>query len=335
MRGQGLDAADSGQPSRMDHALPHVPFLVSELDELGLSRATLRRLLREGAVRRVLHGVYVRADLPDTQELRAACAARALPPHCIVSDRSAAWLHGVDCFDLADLAHPPVLEVVSLRGHERTRRAGVLGGERDLLGIDVCEVAGVRVTTPLRTACDLACLRGRHRALAVLDALRRRYELEIADFTRMLPRYAGRRGVKQLRELIPLSDPRSESSGESWTRMTIHDEGLEAPEPQVEVYLDDFGQVRLDLAYRHRKVCVEYDGEEHHTEAWDREHDERRRASLRRAGWIVIVVRKDGFSGAPRDAWLRELRGALAERATYQGKRRYSRGEAPPFTRFR
>jgi len=316
--------------------LPCIPFRISEIAELGLTRATLRRLIREGVVRRVLHGVYVRTDLPDTQDLRAACAALALPAHCVVSDRSAAWLHGIDCFDLSDLQHPPVLEVISLRGHERTRRTGILGGERELLGIDICEVAGVRVTTPLRTACDLACLRGRNRALAVLDAFRRRFDLQIADFLQILPRYAGRRGVKQLRELIPLSDPRSESSGESWTRMTIHDEGLLAPEPQVEVYLEELDQdVRLDLAYRHHKICVEYDGQEHHTEELDREHDERRRGALRRAGWVVIVVCKDGFSGPERDAWLRRLRDALADRAPYQGKRRYSRGEFTKFTRTR
>jgi hypothetical protein len=309
--------------------LPPTPFLLSELADVGLTRATLRAKLKEGVVRRVLHGVYVRADVPDTQNLRAACAAKVLPPHCVVTDRSAAWLHGIDCFDLVDLDDPPILEVVSVRGNERTRRSGILGGERALLDVDVCEIAGVRVTTPLRTACDLACQRGRHRALAVLDAFRRRFDLRIPDFLQILPRYARRRGVTQLRELVPLSDPRAESTGESWTRMTIHDEGLPAPEPQVEVYLEELAMtVRLDLAYRQRKTCVEYDGEDYHTDPADRAYDDRRRAALRRAGWIVIVVRKDGFSGTAREAWLRMLRNALAERAPYQGKRRYARGES-------
>jgi very-short-patch-repair endonuclease len=72
--------------------------------------------------------------------------------------------------------------------------------------------------------------------------------------------------------------------------------------------------VRLDLAYRRARVAVEYDGEEFHTSPEDSEHDEERRAALRRAGWIVIVVDRAGLTAAGRQAWLRELREALRER---------------------
>lgn len=316
--------------------LPETPFLTSEIKDLGISPKQLRALVKACVVRRVLYGVYARSDLPDTQELRAACAAKVLPSHCVVSDRSAAWLHRVECFELAELSPPPVLEVVSWRGNDRTRRGGVLGGKRELVASDICFVNGVPVTTPLRTACDLACQRGRLRALAVLDAFRRRFGLTIADFLAILPRYARRRGVIQLRELIPLSNPLAESFGESWTRGTIIDEKLPVPESQVWVYLEELGEwVRLDLAYPHLKICVEYDGEEFHTEPEDKERDERRRDALRRAGWIVIVVRKDGFKGPAREAWLGELRRALAERTPVPGKRVYSRGDSSAYPRRR
>lgn len=43
----------------------------------------------------MLRNVYVRADVPDTIELRAA-AASLVHPFGIISDRFAAWIHGVD-----------------------------------------------------------------------------------------------------------------------------------------------------------------------------------------------------------------------------------------------
>jgi hypothetical protein len=145
---------------------------------------------------------------------------------------------------------------------------------------------------------------------------------------RVLPRLAKRRGVIQLRELVPLTSPLPESMPESWTRMTIIDEQLPVPAPQVWVFVPGYGYVRLDLAYEELKIAVEYDGEEFHTSDEDKDADDARRAALRDAGWIVIVVRKDGFSGTGRDAWIRKLRQALAERLpSPTAKRIYSRGE--------
>jgi hypothetical protein len=308
--------------------IPDRPFLKSEIAALGITPAGLRKLLDDNVVRRVLHGVFVRTDLDDTQELRLACARLVLPEHAVVCDRSASWLHGIDCFDYAEQAIGPRLEIVCINGHEPLRRPELFGGKRTLAPDDICEIGGVLVTTPLRTACDVASLRGRRLALGVLDAFRREFGLDVDDFMRILPRLAKRRGVIQLRELVPLTSPLPESMPESWTRMTIIDEQLPVPAPQVWVLVPGYGYVRLDLAYEELKIAVEYDGEEFHTSDEDKDADDARRAALRVAGWIVIVVRKDGFSGTGRDAWIRKLRQALAERLpSPPAKRVYSRGE--------
>lgn len=307
--------------------LPETPFTGGDLEQLGLTYEGLRSLVRRNVVRQLLHGVYCRHDVPDTIELRAHAAARVLPAHVVVCDRTAAWLHGIDHFEAGAAASVPPLDVVSVGGHERTRRPGVIGGKRALLDEDLCTLAdGVVATTPLRTACDLACLHGRTSALAVLDAFRRHHGLTVADFEQVLPRHARRRGVTQLRELVPLSTPLAESPAESWVRCLVHDDGLPPLTPQVEVWLDDIGLVRLDLAYRQWRIAVEYDGEEHHSSDLDRARDERRRAALRREGWIVIVVRRADLSVAGRATWLAELRAAVrdAQRPT---RRRYARAE--------
>ncbi|MFC5728664.1 MULTISPECIES: hypothetical protein [Nocardioides] len=308
------------------------PFTTAMAVAAGLSRGRLRYLRETGVVRHVLHDVYVAASAPDSLWLRARAAALVLPAHAVVSDRCAAWLHGIDVLDLAEQDLIPQLEVVSVAGKERSRRTGIYGGQRDLPGCDVMVVEGVNVTTPIRTACDIACLRGRYRAIATIDAFRRSFGLTEQDFLRMLPRFAKRRGVKQLRELIPLSSDDADSQPESWIRLMIHDEGLPMPAAQVWVEVPGWGRARIENAYEHLRTAVEYDGEEHHTLTADRDHDRDRRAALRDAlGWHIIVVRKDGLAAQPRDMWLRELRAKIAERTpATPPKRIYSRGPDDP-----
>ncbi len=274
----------------------------------------------------MLRGVYVPAHFPDSVEVRAAAAAKVLPKHAVICDRTAAWLHGVNALDPHERDSIPDLEAVSRDGRT-TGRAGVYGCKRSLAPDDLMLIGGITVTTPLRTALDLASLRGEAKALSVLDAFSRTHGLDQADFMRQLPRYRGRRGVVQLRKLIPWTTPLSESPGESWCRWAILTDGLPAPVPQFEIYDADRLLCRLDLAYPQLKIAVEYDGVEFHGPDQE-DHDRTRRAWLRSQGWHVIVVRKEDLSGPRRDAWLMELRREIHER-TWRGKRQYPRAPRP------
>lgn len=297
----------------MDDLFPHDPFTSDQARCLGITKARLDAALLEGELVRPLRGVYLRAGTELTVAVRARAARPVLSPTSVLVDRTAAWLWDVDCFRYAELDGPPVLESCVLRGHQATERDEVDGVTRDLLPEDWVEVDGVRVTTPLRTAADLGCRLWAPHALGAMDALMRTHGFTQQDLQRLLRRYRRRRGVVQLRRLVALVDPRAESQPESWTRWFIVEDGLPCPEPQVWVLVE--GQrVRLDLPYPGARVVVEYDGEEFHTSPEDREHDEKRRTALRRAGWIVIVVDRAGLTAAGRQAWLRELREALRER---------------------
>ena len=309
--------------------LPEHPFHVAQL-ELGLTRC-------EPRVSSSARGPCADCSAAPTAAPTSPTAwtfAPAPQPWCcrpgvVVCDRSAAWLWGVDCFGYAEHELLPRLEVVSTDGQDRSRRGELLGGKRDLRDDEICEVHGVRVTTPLRTACDLACLRGRKEAQAFLDAFRREHGLTCADYARMLSRFAGRRGVKQARELAPSAVDDAESQAESWTRRMVIDAGFPAPETQVWVLVPGFGRVRLDLAYewppRSRSSTT---GEEHHTDAGRpgarRDAGEPRSA---RPGGSSSSSARPTSTGARPTRWLGELRAAMAERVpAYQ--RRYSRGES-------
>jgi very-short-patch-repair endonuclease len=121
-------------------------------------------------------------------------------------------------------------------------------------------VNGIPCTPPARCTLDLARRFPRMRALPLLDAALRA-GVSGEDLVAEAGRHRGLRGVRQVRELIRLADPRAECVQESQLRLVLVDSGLPVPEPQV--WVDD--RYRIDLAYRHRRVGIEYDGRSH----WD------------------------------------------------------------------
>lgn len=299
---------------------PYEPFTTAQAGSWGISRKQLVAAESSGLLRRVLRGVYVRADLPDSVALRASCAALVVASGSVLRDRTAAWIHGVDVLTHAEHELLPPVETCVARFREPTRRCGVDGGTRDLAPEDVMMVHGVLVTTPLRTALDLGCHLRRRDAIAALDQFMRVHGLTQQEMRRAAVRYFRRRGVIQLRQLISLADARAESPRESWTRLEIVDAGLPAPVLQHWVEVDGVPVFRLDHAYSKHRVAVEYDGEDFHDRTPEqRLHDRERRAWLEGQGWTVIVVRKGDFANGASDRWLGELRAAL--RSSYSNRR--------------
>lgn len=303
----GRDGCRMSEPQ-----FPQRPFWAAEAKRLGISAKQIERAVAAGKLRRVFRGVYVPTHLEDTIALRAVAIALVIADHNVVVDRTAAWLHGVDCVTWAEHAVLPPVETCALRGRRRTDLTGADGRERDLAAQDIQTIDGVRVTTPLRTALDLGCNLRRREAYAAMNALARRHHLTAAMLAIELPRFRGRRGVVQLRELIPLVDPRLESERESWTLLEIHDAGLPLPTPQHWIVIDGVPTYRLDLAYPELRVCVEYDGFDAHARTPEQvAHDEARREWLRCNDWTVIVVRNGDFTGERVERWIRELAEAL------------------------
>lgn len=312
--GCGLGLRRTWHISPMTDRIPDHPFLGRDAGRYGLTPKTLRLRLAQGALWRPFTGVYASVALADSTELRADAARLIMSPHNVLCDRTAAWVHGIDTLRYSELDFVPPLETYVLRGHDPTDRRDCHGGSRDLLPEDWVIIRGVRVTTPLRTALDLACKLRRREALAALDAFAREFGFGSVELNRLLRRYRRRRGVVQARELVQLVDARAESRGESWVRLEIRDHGLSAPDLQVWVLVDGAPTYRLDLAYPHAKVAVEYDGEQFHTSHEQRARDERRRAWLRAHGWYVIVVTKESFTGDALTSWISELRFVLKAR---------------------
>lgn len=78
-------------------------------------------------------------------------------------------------------------------------------------------------------------------------------------------RHRGLRGVGQLRAIVPLADPRSESPAEAITRLRWLDADImPRPEPQIEVERPFHWPYRIDLGVEELLFGLEYDGEEWH-----------------------------------------------------------------------
>lgn len=292
--------------------LPPTPFTIDQALAAGFSRRQLYILVHNGRLRSVVTGVYADAATPDSPELLLAAVALVVTPHHVVTDRTAALVHGVDAFAYAGLDTVPDVEMCAFRGAAPTRRQRTFGGSRTLDPDDVMTVGDLRVTTPLRTALDLGCRLRMRDAMAAINALARAHDLTAHELAGELPRYRGRRGVVQLRELVPLVEPRIESPRESWVWLELIRFGLPAPVPQYWIEVDGVPAYRLDFAYPHARVAVEYDGREAHGTVAQREHDERRRAVLRTLGWTDIVVRSGDFTGRRLDDWLRRVRTGIS-----------------------
>lgn len=283
------------------------PFTSAEARALGASRHTLHLLVERGLVREVVRGVYVAAQVPDSIECRLSALRLVLPGGAVVTDRAAAWLHGVDALPRSAVHVAPDLQVFS-RSASRVRRPGVHSGIRTLAPDDVLSLDGVQVTTPVRTALDLGRLLPRYDAIAALDAFRA-WGVEIGEMEARLDRFRGFRGIVQLRDLVPKSDPRAESAPESALRLHWLDAALPAPHPQFWMY-DEQGTAvfRVDLALPEVRYAAEFQGERFHLSDDQRAHDDRRTTWLRTRGWHVHEFWKEDVyaPGADPQRMLRE-----------------------------
>jgi len=221
------------------------PFTPAMAARAGMGRSCLERLLREGRIVRVLRGVYLDAGIVPDRSLRARALALVLGGRHLVVDRTAAWVHGGDRID------PSTWTAVPLDLHGRRRHPG---REVPLGPDDVVRLGPVRVTSPLRTALDVARRLAPDRALASLDGMIRSGALEQRCLLAASARLVGLPGAQQGRELIAIADPRAADGAESVLRLCWLRARLPTPVPAMVV-----NGARLALALPVQRFAVSLD----------------------------------------------------------------------------
>jgi hypothetical protein len=164
-----------------------------------------------------------------------------------------------------------------------------------LTDIDVCEIEGQRVTTLARTVLDLLRTLPMERSVPIGDAALRS-GLTLEELAEVAGRCIGWRGMLQARRAINFLDARSESPGESYSRVVLDRIGVPAPVPQYEVWDQGVLIGRADFCWEEFRTLGEFDGKEKYgrllrpgqTAADAVFAEKRREDALRDLGWQIV-----------------------------------------------
>jgi hypothetical protein len=234
-------------------------LLTSALREQGFSYDEVARRSRRGDLQRVRRGAYTTptdAELTREEQHRRLLDATvpSLVDGSVVSHGSAAVLHGLPVWSDATAR----VHITRPNDGKRRRILHVCGAP--LAASEITLIDGIAVTSLARTVLDLARTRPMSQAVAAADrALRDGLPPQLlAEGMVRMERWPG---VRAARRVVAFADPRSESVGESVSRVRIHLDGLPRPELQYEI-LGPFGQViaRVDFYWKEQRTVGEFDG---------------------------------------------------------------------------
>jgi hypothetical protein len=249
--------------------------------------------------------IYVARDAELTAVLRAKALWLRSRRRGILAGFSASALHGAKWIDAGRPA--------AIIDTNRRRAAGVQTWEERINDDEIAVIDGMRVTTPARTALDLARRYPRGLAVAAVDALVQATDVKLADVGLLADHYRGRRGMKAARATLELVDGGAQSPKETWLRLLMIDAGYPRPQTQI-VVRNEWGwaEAYLDMGWEDIKVAVEYDGEHHQSSRYQYAKDIRRLEKVERHyGWIVVRVIAEDHP----DAVIRRVAEARASRA--------------------
>jgi hypothetical protein len=226
--------------------------------------------------------VYIPTAAEVTAITRANAAWLWAKRQGVVAGQSAAALHGAKWVE----AHRPA----ELLWTNRRAPTGIRAWS-DAVGDDEVQVIdGILVTTPARTALDLACRYPLVKAVAAIDSLARATHLKMADVELLAERYKGRRGIRKARIALDLVDPGAESPKETWLRLLVIRNGFPRPTTQIPVY-NEYGALVavLDMGWENIKLALDYEGD-HHRNPVRFNKDIRRHDDVTELGWMDIRV---------------------------------------------
>lgn len=254
------------------------PFIGREAVRTGtLTRGQLRS--RYSALQ---PRVYVPKNTVRTLEANTVAAWLWTDRRAIIAGRAAAALHGARW-----IADTTPVELIAK--HQRRRRGVTIRDER-ITPDEICRIGDLDVTTPLRTALDLARFLPRDTAVTHLDALGAATGIDAGQVLELAARYRpGLRGIRSARTALALMDTGAQSPKETWLRLLLIGAGYPRPRTQIRVS-DGFNQAFLDMGYDEPKIGLDYDGKHHASDRPQYLHDIGRSELVDRQGWIDIHV---------------------------------------------
>ena len=273
-----------------------------QLLRLGLGRRAIQYRVSTGRLIPVHAGVYAVGHLPVGPVARAFAAVLACGPGALLSHGSAATLWGFNKYWDTPLE---VTVVASQR-----RRPGIkIHRSRTLTDPDRDCQLGIPVTSPARTALDIAPRLADKRLIRVVNDGQHARVLHLDDLVDVLDRNPTLPGAKRLRHL-------AETQPDGPTRSELEDAflafakrfGLPTPVTNTTV-----NGREVDALFPVERVIVEIDSWEFHRFRSDFEGDRDRDADQLAGGYVTVRITDDRMKHTPEQGATR-LHKILRER---------------------
>ncbi|PRZ42398.1 hypothetical protein CLV47_10516 [Antricoccus suffuscus] len=228
----------------------------------GWSAQKLADKVRSGEIMRIAKGCYVgmtefRALHPEQRHvLRVEATLPTFSFPVVASHYSALALHDIPIWG-ADLSR---IHFARVDAGERYSRRGVAVhpsyGPRELVVIE-----GLRAVHPTIAVLGTAMVCGIESGVVAADGALASGLTTIDHLHEWLDRMAGFPKVSRAWRAVELAEPRTESPGESRTRLVLNSLDLGPVRPQVEIY-DESGAFvgRVDFLLPRHRLIVEFDG---------------------------------------------------------------------------
>ena len=260
----------------MPNELRSGPFRLQDARRAGLTW----KQLQSRSFHRLGHDSYAWSVLDADPMLRLRAAIDRLPPEAVFSQRTAAWLHGLDV--------PPCdpIQVTVPKECGSSYRSGLAVRRAPVPAADVVERKGMPATTILRTLLEIAKARSPIEPVVVFDMALRAALVTPHQLAALAADRAGLKYAKRLRRVVDLADHRSESPMESRLRTILVLSGVPRPELQVDLF-DQLGNQlgRADLYYLDQRLVIEFDGATHRHSLVE---DNRRQNRILAAGYRLL-----------------------------------------------
>ena len=257
----------------------------------GLTDDDLRRLRRTGELSVLRPGFYVpnavlqSASPTERHSLLARSYLTSAPADHVLSHVSAAIVWGMDIWQL------PLDRVHMTHGLDyasKRRPLRILHGTK-LEPTERTTVNGFPVTTAARTIVDIARTTTVERSVCVGDSALRSGHTDSDALSTAVESARFRTGISAARRAVSLMSGRSESVGESRSRVLF--ETLPLPTPLLNQWVyDGAGRFvgRVDFLFWEFNVIGEFDGESKYDSKQVLLDEKYREDRLRELGWVIV-----------------------------------------------
>lgn len=271
----------------------------AQLASAGIGDRLLTAGVTHGLVHRIRRGAYIQlkvwfpAASWEREMFRLQAHLHTSGGACTYSHFSAARLHGCWIWDCGSRIHINSAAALSgnsagpdVVGHHFRHEPG------DTIRVNIHGEGPMTVTSLERTVIDCARIGEFRRAVIIGDhALRKGATLQ--RMQALVESMPGSRGIRRARRVVDALDARSESAGETRTRLILRGFRIEQPDLQVVIQTGSTSY-RADFAWKALKLILEFDGKTKYFDFAPTDQiiftERRREKALMELGWRFLRV---------------------------------------------